>query len=283
MKRTLGLCFGMVLVTSLASRAGADVTGDCVSASEKAQQLRDEHKLIKAREQFLACAQNVCPSAVKKDCADQVAELDKRTPSVVVRAKDKNGQDLVAVKVTSDGDVVTEQLDGHAVRLDPGVHTFRFEAPGNDPLEQKVVLGEGEHDRPVTASFGKIEGAGGAPPKTGAPIAAIVLASAGVVAMGVGGLFYGLGFSQLGTDQSSTGCKNMGGCSSGEINSIQTKLAVGDISFYSGVVLAGVGVVLAIIHYTSGSKEAAAPPVARFDFGPTTLGRGGVASATIRW
>jgi hypothetical protein len=282
--RRLALCGAVVAVfLSLPLRADADVTGDCVNASEKAQQLRDEHKLIKAREQFLACAQDACPGAVKKDCADQVAELDKRTPSVVVHAKDKNGQDLVTVKVTSDGEVLTEQLDGRAVRLDPGVHTVRFEAPGNEPVEQKVVLGEGEHDRPITASFGSGGAVGGAPGKKGAPIGAIVLASVGVVAMGVGGVFYALGFSQLGTDQSATGCKNMGGCSSGEINSIQTKLAVGDIAFYSGIAMAAVGIVWAIVHYTSSNKEASAPPAARFDFAPTTLGRGGVASTTIRW
>jgi hypothetical protein len=267
----------------------ADEKADCISASEKAQSLRDDRKLLKAREQFLACARDVCPAAVKKDCADQVAELVKRMPSVVFRAKDKNGQDLVAVKVSADGDVVTQQLDGRSISLDPGVHTFRFEAEGNEPLEQKIVLAEGEHDRAVTANFGKggIEGAGGgslaAPPaKKGAPIAAFVVGGVGLVSMGVAPIFYAMGLGQKSDDEAPTGCKNTGGCSQSEIDSIRTKLIVGDVFMFAGAAIFTTGLVWAIVHYASGNKEASAP-VATVDVTPTAYGRGAVASTTIRW
>ena len=79
--------FGVVLSASHA--ALADTKAECVAASEKAQQLRDDRKLIEARDQFLACARDACPAAVKKDCADQIADVNKRTPSVVVRQRER--------------------------------------------------------------------------------------------------------------------------------------------------------------------------------------------------
>lgn len=249
--------------------AHADEKAVCISASEKAQSLRDDRKLLEAREQFLACARDVCPPAIKKDCADQVSDLVKRTPSVVFHAKDKNGQDLVTVKVTADGSVVTEQLDGRSIPLDPGVHHFKFES-GGDAFEQQIVLAEGEHDRAVTANFGSrgLEGAnpggtpsGGAlvtPSHRGAPVGAFVVGAAGLVAIGVGSVMYGLAFSQKSTDEGATGCKNTGGCSQDEIDSIKTKLVVGDIVFYTGVAALAGGIIWAIVHYTSGGKESPA-------------------------
>lgn len=267
---------------AFAHTARADDKADCVTASEKAQSLRDDHKFLKAREQFLACARDVCPAAVKKDCADQVADLDKRTPTVVVRAKDKTGQDLVAVKVTSDGAPLTDQLDGHAIPLDPGVHTFRFEAAGNEPLEQKVVLAEGERDRSISAQFGKPEGIAETH-KKGAPIGAIIVSAVGLAGMGVGAAFWGIGLGQKSTDESPTGCKNTGGCSQSEIDSIHTKLVVGDVAFFAGTAVLVGGIVWTIVHYASAGKEASSAPAALFDVAPTTYGRGAVASASIRW
>lgn len=263
--------------------ARADDKGDCLSASEKAQQLKDDRKFLKAREQFLACARDVCPAVVKKDCDDQVADLDKRTPSVVIRAKDKAGQDLVAVKVTSDGAPLTEQLDGRAITLDPGVHTFRFEAAGNEPLEQKIVLAEGEHDRPVTAQFGKGEAVEAPAQKKGAPVGAFVVAGVGLAGMGVGAAFWGLGLAQKSSDESATGCKNTGGCSQSEIDSIHTKLVVGDVVFFTGTAALVGGIIWTIVHYASGDKEGSTAPAAMLDVAPATYGRGAVASASIRW
>jgi len=283
----LAAFLGASFVVSFAAPALADDKAECVGASEKAQSLRDEHKLLKAREQFLACARDVCPPAVKKDCADQVAELDKRTPTVVVRAKDKTGQDLVAVKVTSDGEPLTEQLDGHAVPLDPGVHTFRFEAAGNDPFEQKVVLGEGEHNRPITANFGKGgadigAGGGGVSTKKSAPVGAFVVGGIGLVAMGIAPIFYVMGLSERSAILNGTQICTTSACTN-EKSDISSKLVVGDIFMFGGAGVLAIGLIWTIVHYTTGNKEASTPPVARFDVAPTTFGRGAVASTTIRW
>ncbi len=277
----------LVIAFTTPSAFAANSKTECVAASEKAQQLKDDRKLIQAREQFLACAQNACPAAVKKDCADQVADLDKRTPSVVFRAKDKNGQDLVAVHVTGDGAALTEQLDGRAIPLDPGVHTFRFEAAGNDAIEQKIVLAEGEHNRAVLAQFGHPDATPppttAAPAKKGVPVGAFILGGVGLVSMGVAPIFYAMGLSQKSTDQTTCAPPSGPGCSSSEINSIQTKLIIGDVFMFGGAALLAGGIIWTIVHYTSGGKEAPAAQAMTFDVAPTFYGRGAVASTTIQW
>ena len=261
----------MLGVLSFAALAHADPTKECIAASEKGQQLRDDHKLLEAREQFLACARDACPPAVKKDCADSVADVDKRTPSVVVHAKDKSGADLVTVHVTDGGKPFTDQLNGQAVPLNPGVHTFRFEAEGQTPIEQQVVLGEGQKDRDVTVSFGGGGGGGGTgpgpeqpAPKKGAPIGGIVLGVVGLVGMGIGTAFYVSGFNEKSNDEKTCAPAAGGpGCTTGQINDIQTQLVVGDIAFYTGVALLAGGIIWTIVHYTSGGshKEASTASV----------------------
>ncbi|HSQ63690.1 MAG TPA: hypothetical protein VLM85_10775 [Polyangiaceae bacterium] len=286
------LLAALVACSVTASEAArADDKADCIATSEKAQSLRDDQKLLEAREQFLACARDVCPGAVKKDCADQVADLVKRTPSVVFRAKDKSGQDLVAVKVTADGKVLTEQLDGRAISLNPGVRAIRFEAAGNAPLDQKVVLAEGEHNRPVTAVLGTgVASAAAAEPskppsagKQSAPVGAFAVGGIGIVSMGVAPIFYVMGLNQKSADEAPAGCKNTGGCSQSEIDSIRTKLIVGDVFMFAGAAILATGIVWTIIHYAGGHRESAAAPVAAIDVAPTAYGRGAVASTTIRW
>lgn len=243
----------------------ADDKTECIAASEKAQQLRDDHKLTKAREQLLACGRESCPGPVKKDCAEQLAELDKKMPSVVIKVKDKAGNDAVAVKVSSDGVPLTEALDGRAIPLDPGVHTFRFEMVGADPIEQKVVIGEGEQNRAVMANFGS----GSAPPeapsgKSGFPVAGVVIGGIGLVAGAiVAPIFWSLGLGAK-SDLEGTCAPPKGvGCTDAQISSVRTKLAIGDVFLGVGIVGVVVGTVLIITHSSGGSSTtgAAAAPV----------------------
>jgi len=47
-----------------------------------------------------------------------------------VRAEDTTGADTLAVRVTIDGQLLAETLDGKAVPIDPGEHVVRFELAG---------------------------------------------------------------------------------------------------------------------------------------------------------
>jgi hypothetical protein len=143
------LPLALATVGALASgTAFADVTKDeCIDANSKAQDLRREGKLSSASEQLRACASPSCPTMVRDDCTRRLDELDKAQPTIVFEAKDSAGRDLTAVKVTVDGKPLVESLNGTAVAVDPGAHTFTFEVAGQSPITQQFVLSEGEKGR----------------------------------------------------------------------------------------------------------------------------------------
>ena len=55
--------------------------------------------------------------------------------------------DLTAVKVTMDHEVLSSALDGTALPIDPGIHTFTFEAAGQRPVTKSLVQGHGPAPR----------------------------------------------------------------------------------------------------------------------------------------
>ena len=251
--------------TLVALPAFADDKTECIAASEKAQQLRDEHKLTTAREQLLVCGREVCPGPVKKDCAEQLADLDKKMPSVVIRAKDKAGNDAVAVKVSSDGVPLGETLDGRAIPIDPGVHTFRFEMVGAEPIEQKVVVAEGEQNRTVMANFGGGAAVGGGEGKAGFPVAGVIIGGLGLVAGAVvAPIFWSMGLGEKSDLEGTCAPPKGTGCTDSQISGVRTKLAIGDAFLIAGIVGVAVGTVLVVVHYTGRqSTTGAAAPLSR--------------------
>jgi hypothetical protein len=144
-------CVTALLLSSLRARADEAVL-ECVKAAEDAQTQRSNHQLRAARLKFLLCAQPTCPAVVRNDCAGWLADVDKVMPSVVVQARDTRGVELTDVRVIVDGDVLAERLDGLAIPVDPGVHLFQFERLGVPPLQQQILIREGEKGRalPIT-------------------------------------------------------------------------------------------------------------------------------------
>jgi hypothetical protein len=137
----------------LASSAFADDKQVCSDAYAKAQTFRDAHKLTEAREQLRICARAECPGFISKDCSGWLKDVEPRIPSVVFIAKNAAGSDLTDVKVSMDGAQLVTKLDGLAVDVDPGAHTFLFEA-ADGKTEQKVVITEGGKAQRITAAFG---------------------------------------------------------------------------------------------------------------------------------
>jgi hypothetical protein len=137
----------------LASTAMADDKQVCSDAYSKAQTFRDAHKLTVAREQLRICARAECPGFIAKDCAGWLKDVEPRIPSVVFVVKNAAGSDLVDVKVTMDGAPLVTKLDGLAVDVDPGAHTFDFEAP-DGKAEEKVVVTEGAKAQRISVTFG---------------------------------------------------------------------------------------------------------------------------------
>jgi hypothetical protein len=134
------------------SRAADPTTADCLGANDKSISLRNDHKLGAARAQLLVCAASSCPADIRNECTRRVADVNAAMPTIVFEVKDGAGRDLSAVKVSMDGQPLAERLEGTALSIDPGVHTFAFEAAGQPKVEKQLVIREGQKGRrePVT-------------------------------------------------------------------------------------------------------------------------------------
>src|SRR5262249_45680726 len=95
-----------------------------------------------------------CPRVLRQDCARWVDEIQRATPTLVVRAVGADGCDIVDAKVVLDGAVIAQRLEGTPLPTDPGVHVLRVEPPSGAPLEQRLVVVEGDQGRRVELRAG---------------------------------------------------------------------------------------------------------------------------------
>ncbi|WP_437564178.1 hypothetical protein [Sorangium sp. So ce542] len=142
----------------------------CAAAYERAQGLRRDGKLLAAREALIACSQPTCPAAAVADCGPWLAEVEKSLPTVVIAARDAHGRERLDVRVLVDGRPLAAALDGKALPVDPGPHTFRYEPASGPAVEERVLIREGEKNRAITVTLGASSTAAPAsPPPPAAP------------------------------------------------------------------------------------------------------------------
>jgi hypothetical protein len=273
---------GLLAISTIASEAAAQSPApgmqQCVEASEQAQKLRDEHKLQMARDQLLVCVRESCPAIVRKDCTDWLAGIESSLPSVVLRARDASGADLSAVRVTLDDKPLFDKLDGKSLFIDPGRHKFHFETEGRPPVDQEVVISEGEKNRAVTAVFGGGGGADGANVAVDTSqldsskrsfVLPIVFGALGVVALGSWGYFGLTGMSDYNGLES--GCGKTKTCLQSDVDSVHTKFVVADVSLGIGVASLVVGGVLLVVQLSK--KGGDEPTHAAFATPPKTTAK----------
>ncbi len=148
------------------SDSGPPVTGSvdqCSQAFVATQKLRKQGKLIDARKQAVICAKPQCPEDFQKHCQQWLQKLDEAIPSLAIVAQKPDGSDTTAVSVTIDGKLVSEQLDGKPLVLDPGSYQVRLAHEGCKAIEQTVVLAQGQKNRVLNVKFESLS----APPPTG--------------------------------------------------------------------------------------------------------------------
>jgi hypothetical protein len=160
-----GLLVG-ALATLVSAHAGAQVTkGMCIQANTDAQTLRREGRFAEARKELEMCSSSSCPSLVSADCIKRLDELESAQPTVVFNVVDGSGRDLNDVKVTVDGAVLLQKLEGGAVAVDLGEHTLTFSAPDRPSVTEKLLFRQGEKSRIVRITM---VGSHDAPPDGGA-------------------------------------------------------------------------------------------------------------------
>jgi hypothetical protein len=164
----------------------------CIAASEKALVLRKQGKLHGALKQLATCAAVDCPDEVKAECALRIQAIDGEMPTLILAAKDGAGNDLASAKVTMDGAPLPGALDGQAIAVDPGEHTFTFTLGGQPPVEKKLVLRQGEKDRHESVVLGPAVIAPPPPPSWWSTRKTLAVAGAGLGVVGVGlGVVFG--------------------------------------------------------------------------------------------
>ena len=268
----------VVAATSSTSAIAADV--DCPTASEQGQKLRDQGKILRAREMFLICARATCPSVVRKDCAKWLPEVEESMPTVVFAAEDGRGADVATVTVSVDDAQVSGLLDGKPVSLDPGQHVIKAVATGAaatsgasgaTSVTQNIIVRAGEKNRLVKIAFPPPAGDAKTPDRTpdkstpaaqkgGIPVATYVLGGVGVLALGSFAFFGITGKNDLSNLKSST-CAPY--CAGSDLDSVKTKLIVADVSVAVGILAIGGATVFYFTSQPSKEKNAAAKDGAR--------------------
>lgn len=274
---------------------------ECLSANERSIHLRGDHKLRQARDEALVCAASSCPGEVRDACQTRITELSAAIPTIVFLAKDGAGHDLVAVRVSMDGELLADRLDGSGIPIDPGPHAFTFEVAGQPAVEQSFVIGEGQKNRHETVTLGAaLAPAASAAPSLMAPvlvvpemtptssgrdqrIIGVAVGAAGVVGLGIGTVFGAVAASDWSSAKAycagkPRSCQTSGPGAQDE-HSAQSKATVSTVGFIAGGALAAAGVVLFLTapQRSSGDEHASARGV---ELVPT--GGPGGANLTIR-
>lgn len=125
----------------------------CKQAAERAQELRIEGQLVASRDELLLCSQPACPDVVRQYCTRWYGEVEAELPTIVLKVRDELANDVTDVVVTIDGRENHSWQEGLPIPLDPGAHVVQFTRTGAEPQESRVLLGAGEKNRFVSASF----------------------------------------------------------------------------------------------------------------------------------
>jgi hypothetical protein len=242
-----GFLLGLLLQTPLfAPSARADENAACLDAASSSQKLLATQKLVQARGPLRACAALQCPAGVRSECARRLDAVDRALPSVVVAVRDGTGTVLVDVNVSVDGLPLTAKLDGRAVPIDAGLHTFRFDATGYQSLDRQMVVREGENDQALAVVLEASGAAQGPTDKVRAEAVegsdgwktlGWVLGAAGVVGLGMGTISGTLALEE----KSSAHCDANQVCDPGTIGGIKNAALVSDVGWLAGTVLLATG------------------------------------------
>jgi hypothetical protein len=254
----------IVAVLSLTAKgrvahAANPTTKECLAASDASMQTSTPRA---ERAQLVVCASRACPTDIRQECAARLGEVTAKIPTILFTVLDASGQDLKAVKITMDSELLTARLDGKALAVDPGEHMFTFDAAGQPKVTKTFTLREGEKDRPEVVRLVAAEMPAPPPPvaaqvsrpalpSTPAPpsppkatlgpqkIVALVAGGVGLVGLVVGGSFGVAAISKKSAAQSA--CPGVVCTTEQGVDAWRSAHGAGNVSNV-GFILGGVGV-----------------------------------------
>ena len=280
MRSSAWLSIGVMGTLLLGRASAAENPQDCAQAYERAQEENKTGQRISALAHLKTCVALECPAFIREDCARWMAQAESALPTVVFSV-DEDGNDLTDVAILCDGKPLTGKLDGKAVPVDPGLHTFSFKVSGHGSVERKVLAREGEHNRIIKVAFnsttkipppmepGSASSATAFQAGTNAHSGGLApYAFAGVGILGLAGFatFAILGNSQAGDLERSCSPD----CQPGQVDSVKTKYHLADVSL--GVGLVSVGVATYLWLRAHGEEVRERQTTASLDFIPRPAG-----------
>lgn len=243
--------------------ASTDLKVRCANAYEQAQRTRNEGLLRASRDHLLVCAHDACPAVLRTECVKWLGEIEQALPTVVVIA-DAGGAEVFDVSVAIDGTKVLDRLDGKALAVDPGVHTFRFAREGSDAIEQKLLIREGEKRRPLRVSFAVAQKPVLAPDERGVgasarvPAATWILGGIGVASLGAAVPLY-LAAADAKSELDADPCAARGTCDPDHVATVKRRYVYGDVAaIFGAAALVGA----AVVWFTTPSQPAVRAGVA---------------------
>lgn len=120
----------------------------CKRAYRLAQRAERDGQLFEAKAQLQRCGDPACGEFLEHQCTVGYARISADIPSIVPSVTDDAGDPVVAVNVWLDDVLVADQIDGMAIKLEPGLHVLAFETDADGIFaRRKIVARQGERNR----------------------------------------------------------------------------------------------------------------------------------------
>ncbi len=210
-------------------------TDRCLEAYVSAQRLQKKRELVGAKKELIVCAQPSCPGQIVKDCTAWLADVERRTPTLVVDVSDGSDR-ILPTQVLVDGTAIAPPRRGAAFEVDPGERELVVVLPGGKRLVQIVVVLEGEREKRVSFSAEKPAAAAS---RDMLPVYAFGVTSA--LALG-SFTFFALRSHDKRNDLDA--CK--GSCSEDSVNQVRREQIAADISLLVALVSGGAATYFAL-------------------------------------
>lgn len=261
------------LFSQVSSAHADDSAQQCATSYETAQRERGKGAFLEATQAAQACSQIECNALIVQECIKLLEQFKAETPTIVFSARNGRGDEIANVKVEIDGKVVSERIDGLPIALNPGLHTFRFQTEGEDPVEIKHTARVGDKNRLIEVQLGKPVPVGPSTGPTGAPVgpvtpvsgeaaskpipaASIVLGGVGIIGLGVFGYLRLKASSDY--NELSSNCSPR--CNPDDVDKVHTKYQFSYVGL--GVGIAGLGSAALVYALSRGSGSAPTSEVA---------------------
>lgn len=238
--------------------AGAHPRDACVSASTRAQELRDAHALSEARRELLVCADASCPNVVRRDCATWLEETERSLATLIVTVRDERGAPIARALVRVDGSAPNDVRE--PIFVDPGEHVVRAESEGHVPSERRITAAAGARSIPVDLALAPAAVLAPPPPApSGAKGSAWTTVGWTVIGVGgaallVGGVFGGLAIAS----QSAAACDATFACDPEPLARARAQALLSTVAFVTGGVLVAAGATFVLVGAARGARRSVA-------------------------